>query len=184
MSQRIETFSIFTAHILSELYDAFPIPSILDQRKAVSVISSFEIHRLDQLKSKLSMKRTYYEIIEGLLASDNPHLDADQRKKFEDMLSNTTTNNTQEEINKLEILKQEIDNIYKGTITFLEAEKYIRKIDSDWQLTEKGFGQLNKKFSGSDVIDTQGTLMSRIKEQLTNPTNIGTLVKLTSSVFF
>jgi hypothetical protein len=187
MSNRLEKFSIFTAHIFSQLYDSFPVPVNLDKRSAVASIFDFDV--LDERQRKLSTVKGIKKMTEELVVSDNPHLKEDQREKFkknlEDPKVEVRIKSLEDEITELESSAKELNYIFEGTLTFLETEKYIRQEDYKWQLTEKGFSHLNKKFSDNDIMDVQGSLISRFKEQLTDPSKIGaqTLMQITAGTF-
>ena len=175
MSERLQTFAVFAAHILSELYDQFPL--LVDLNKQAAIQAVFDFETLTSTKRALLNRQNYRELVSDLLQSNNPHLTETQCREFEQLLCNEKNirkdNELQQRIAELENTAKQLTDVLDGTITFLEAEDYIRNHKGKWQLTEKGFAHLNKKFTDATITDAKETLISKIKEQLSNPSKIG-----------
>ena len=180
MGSRQEMFAVFAGKILLDLYTEFPLPATLDRGQA-ALIAVFDFETLDRSRRELYSKQAYRDLIEDLVKSDNPHLSESQRVKFTNLLEEGSHQTTEVELEKkiqgLEQKRQEIAKVWDGTVSFLAAEGYIRSVDDQWQLSEKGFGHLRKRFSDRG-IEEKDTFAERIREQFANPTNMGAQVLL------
>lgn len=174
MSEKLETFAVLAAKILSHLYDQFPAQSPLNKDEALRSLFDFDV--LLDTKRKPSTRIMYRDMVTDLLKSQTPHLREEERTQLEEVLKNEEGLKRDEELQQaivqLESRARELSGIWEGTVSFLKFEGYIREGDSLWQLTEKGFAHLRKKFSETKIEDSRGTLISRIKEHLSNPSII------------
>jgi hypothetical protein len=180
MTTRHETFAIFAAKIFSDLYEEFPLPAELDRKAALAVV--FDFDALRGYQQELSTRKGYREIVTNLVNSDNPHLTDTQRAELQELLRKETglAKNAQltERCRQLEKEAEELSRVWDGTLSFLEFEGYLRCADGLWQLTEKGFGHLRKRFVESKIEGIGGTLIQRIREQLSDPSKIGAQILL------
>jgi hypothetical protein len=180
MTTRHETFAIFSAKILSDLYEEFPLPAELDRKAALAAV--FDFDALRGYQQELSTRKGYREIVTDLVNSDNPHLTDTQRAELEKLLRKETglSKDAQltERCRQLEKQAEELSRVWDGTLSFLEFEGYLRCTDGLWQLTEKGFAHLRKRFVDSNIEDTEGTLIQRIREQLSDPSKMGPQILL------
>lgn len=180
MTTRHETFALFAAKIFSDLYEEFPLPTRLDRKAALAVVFKFDALRGHQ--QEISTRKRYREIVTDLVNSDNPHLTEMQRAEFQELLRNETglAKDAQlaERCLQLEKDANDFSRIWDGTLSFLKFEGYLRYTDGLWQLTEKGFGHLRKRFVDSKIEDSGGTVIQRIREQLSEPSKMGAQIML------
>ena len=180
MSEKLQTFAVFASFILSELYNQFPLLTHIDRNRALGKLFSFE--EFTGIRTKLQTQETYRELLAIILQNDNPELTADDREKLQNVLLKEKgikkDEELREQIMELEQKRKSLGLVLDGTIAFLEAEGYIRNHDEIWQLTEKGFTHLNKKFTEGAIADANETLISKIKEQFLNPSKLGAQVLL------
>ncbi|MBP6948300.1 MAG: hypothetical protein KBB35_04340 [Bacteroidales bacterium] len=186
MSEKLQTFAVFASFILSELYNQFPLIAHIDRNRALKTLFPFE--EFIGIRTKLQTQETYREILEIILQSDNPEFTTDDQEKLQNVLLKEEgikkDEELREQIMELEQIRKNLDLVLEGTIAFLEAEGYIRNHDEAWQLTEKGFTHLNKKFTEGAIADANETLISKIKEQFLNPSKLGaqTLLQIISTM--
>ncbi|HME44527.1 MAG TPA: hypothetical protein VKF36_15665 [Syntrophorhabdales bacterium] len=177
MQEKLETFAVFASFILSELFDSFPVLSGLNKHAAFEK-AALDFEGLGAAQRELSTRESYRQLFSGLLESKNPYLTLDQRHELEKTLSReeglTKDDELRNRITQLQGMREELEQIFDGTVRFLEAEGYIRAHGDEgkWQLTEKGFAHLNKRFTGSSIASSEDTLISRIKEQFSNPSKL------------
>lgn len=180
MMTRHEIFAIFSAKILSDLYEEFPLPATLDRKATLMVV--FDFGALSRYQQELSTREWYREIVTNLVDSDNPTLTGMQRSEFEDLLRRetglATDSQLTERCKQLEKEAEELSRVWDGTLSFLESEGYLRPTAGLWQLTEKGFAHLRKRFVDFKVEDAKGTLIQRMREQLSDPSKMGAQVML------
>jgi hypothetical protein len=180
MTTRHETFAIFSAKILSDLYEEFPLPAELDREAALAAVFNFD--ELRGYQKQLSIRTGYREIVTVLVNSDNPHLTDIQRAKLEELLRKEAGLVKDAQLlnrcQQLEKDARELARVWDGTLQFLEFEGYLRCTDGLWQLTEKGFAHLRKRFVDSKIEDTEGTRIQRIREQLSDPSKMGAQILL------
>lgn len=180
MTTRHEIFAVFSAKVLSDLYEEFPLSAKLDRRAALAVV--FDFGALSRYQQELSTRKGYREIVTNLVNSDNPNLTGKQRSEFEELLRKETglakDSQLAERCQQLEKEAEELSRVWDGTLSFLESEGYLRCTAGLWQLTEKGFAHLRKRFVDFKVEDTKGTLIQRIREQLSDPSKMGAQVLL------
>lgn len=180
MSERIEKFALLVAHIFSLLYDQFPSLVRIDKGSVLQTV--FDFDDIYEAKRSLSHRQACREIVSTLIQSGTPHLTNAQRFKFEEILSSRDGINQdikfQDKIRQMENRVKELSEILEGTITFLKSEGYIRILEEKWQLTEKGFAHLNKNFTEGTIDDVKETLISKIKDQILNPSKFGAQILL------
>jgi hypothetical protein len=174
MAERLDIFAVFAGKIFSDLYDQFPLPSPVSREEALKIV--FDLRILEDTRRKLSVRSMYRDLVRELVESQNPHLAEANRREFENLLKNEEGLKRDEqlrrEIVQLEGRAKELSAVWDGTLSFLEAEGYVRSHNSLWQLTEKGLVHLQMRFSETKIRSLKGTLISRIKEQLSNPSKI------------
>jgi hypothetical protein len=187
MSERLETFAVFASFILSGLYDNFPILSNLDRRAALEK-AEFDFQEIADRERRLRMIETIRQQRSDLLDSNSPHLTEDMRRGLENRAADPA------EVEAIEKLREEVavwkqkqaehQEVFNGTVVFLEAEGYIRQSDDVWQLTEKGFAHLNKRFKDGFIESSEDSLISKIKKEFSNPSKLGaqTLLSLIGSL--
>ena len=124
MMTRHEIFAIFSAKILSDLYEEFPLPAALDRRATLAVVFDFGV--LSRYQQELLTRQWYREIVTNLVDSDNPTLTGTQRSEFEDLLRRETglakDSQLAERCNQLEKEAEELSKVWDGTLSFLESE--------------------------------------------------------------
>jgi len=162
MSTTLDQFGLYAATILNNLYDVIPVRSAISIGGLIKEYVEFEAFWT--LQREESTLTSLSELLEKAGVMDEP-----RRIKAKERLQKI-----QDEIRtqRNEIKKQE--EIVEGTIHFLEAEGYIRNDGEDrFQLSEKGFVHLHKEFKDSNISDTHGTLISIIKDKLSDPGRFG-----------
>jgi hypothetical protein len=174
MAERLKMFAVFAGKIFSDLYDQFPLLSPVNREEALKIVFDFQI--LENTRRKLSVRSMYRDLVRELVESQTPHLTENHRREFEDLLKNKEGLKRDEQLRRevvqLEERAKELSAVWDGTLSFLEAEGYIRPHNSLWQLTEKGFGHLQMRFAETKIRSLKGTLISRIKDQLSNPSKM------------
>ncbi len=180
MTTRHEVFAIFSAKILSDLYEEFPLPAKLDRKAALAAV--FDFGALGRHQQELANRRGYREIVTNLVNGDDPNLTETQRSEFEELLRNETglAKDLQltERFQQLEKEAEELSRVWDGKLSFLGYEGYLRRTADLWQLTEKGFAHLRKRFVDFKIEDSGGTVIQRIREQLSDPSKMGAQVLL------
>jgi hypothetical protein len=162
MSSNLDQFGLYAATILNNLYDAFPIPNAIFIRDLINEYVEFETLRT--LQHEESTVNGLSEILEMAGGMDES-MKIKANEKHQRIKSQI-----RDERDKIE--KQE--EIVKGTIHFLASEGYIRNHGEErFQLSEKGFVHLHKEFQDSKIADTSGTLISIIKDKLSDPGKFG-----------
>ena len=172
MTTRHENFAIFCAKILSDLYEEFPVPARLDRKEAVAL--AFDFDEWEERRRELSTRAGMRDIL--AMAVESEQIPDEERVKFEQMLRDEGGLKKEAELkNELQTLREkskEVSAVWDGTLTFLESEGYVRSAESLWQLTEKGFGHLSKKFTDSKIEDSKGTFFQKFREQLSDPSKM------------
>jgi len=173
MSDKLETFTIFASFILAALYEQFPIPSELDRQAALR--TAFDFQQLTDVESELRTRENVRELL--TIATDKSPLSSSERAEINAALSRKSSLEREKEL-KRKVSEEknkinEMEKIFEGTMGFLKAEGYIRQLAEKWQLTEKGFAHLNKRFALTEIVDAKETLWAKIKEQIANPSKPG-----------
>lgn len=149
----IEQFSLYTAKIFEELYDAFPIPIWIDKAKITSGCLLFDKNEeLQDLKNKKDMAQ--------LLVEFHNH---EYTKKIKEKLPGIERahSNLENEKNS-EIWHQSA--IFSSTLDFLISEELVRRPENGGcVLTAKAFSHLNKSFKNGAVNNEDSTYIKTIK---------------------
>lgn len=170
----IELFSLYTAKILKELYDSFPIPINIDQHKMITDCLQFDKHEeLQNLKHKNVIGNLLNET--GKISNIEKHL---QNQEEYSVLENERGE---------EIRYQ--TNIFNSTLEFLISENLIRNPESGgYVLTAKAFSHLNKNFVNGKLNDEESSYIKTIKNIFsrtagaTEKIGIGVAVKVIPSL--
>lgn len=165
MSTNLNQFGLYAAAILNNLYEVFPIRINISIDDLINEYIAFEAFW--RLQHEASTLNSMVAILETANMKDE-----EMRVKGQEKLQRIQ-NDIRAQSNEIKKQKE----IVEGTLNFLESEGYIKNDgEGRYQLSVKGFVHLNKEFKDSKIIDVHGTVISLMKDTLSNPGKMGNAI--------
>lgn len=158
-----DLFGVFATQALASLYESFPVPMRLPRGQMTALMSAQE---------DMWAARRELSTVEGMesLLKDSGLLSPDLAAKAQ---AKRTALEAKTEAHEAHL--QTVNAVYDGTLSFLEAEGYLRENSPGlYQLTSKGLAHLNKQFDQGD-ISTSVTLFQKVREALHPDKFLGSL---------
>ncbi len=160
MNKNIQQFSVYSADIFNELYDAFPMMSALRSEDMIRPYLDIAIDEdMKELQNTVDMGELV-SIVSGLTDAQKLNIDKAKDKIYSIKRSKQQDSNKQRDL-------------FEGTLLFLRDEYLLRETDDhDYQLTAKGFSHLNKIFTNNQISNSKETYIAAIKSVLSNTGSI------------
>lgn len=171
-----DLFAAFASRIFPLLYDSFPVPLKLPKKELVD-----ELEKESELWA-LRQRESYLSSLTELLETTG-HMTPEMRTMASQKLT-AVADQVREKSQRLE----RINIVFDGTVAFLLSEGFIRSDDDrTYQLTQKGFVHLNKRFDQVGIQDG-GRHIDRLVELLrpdkfSGAVASGTMASLISKIF-
>lgn len=129
-----ELFMVLSGRILVDLEMEFPVPVVLNMEKHIQqLVNQDELWELDRKVSTI-------QFVLDMNSTSGVDVISSEQEMIAKKSLDEANRNIQDKKKEIQAMRM----VWSGTVAFLESEGFIRQVDGGYQLTAKGFSQLNK----------------------------------------